>query len=84
VERDQWRKGQQRYQNRSIPLPTLRTLRTRRGLTQRQLARTAGISPTTVLNLERGRRGAYAATVQKLAVALELTPEQLLREHHPE
>jgi transcriptional regulator with XRE-family HTH domain len=84
VERDQWRKGQQRYQNRSIPLPTLRTLRTRRGLTQRQLARTAGISPTTLLALERGRRGAYMATVQKLSVALGLSPSELVRGHHPE
>jgi DNA-binding XRE family transcriptional regulator len=56
----------------------LRTLRERRFLSHRDLAKRAGISPTTVLNLEAGRVEAQRRTVRKLAKALEVDPAELV------
>jgi transcriptional regulator with XRE-family HTH domain len=64
--------------SRSIPLPALATHRRRRGLTQRQLGELAGVAHTTVQRLESLRRGAYPQTMQKLATALRIAPEELL------
>jgi transcriptional regulator with XRE-family HTH domain len=64
--------------SRSIPLPGLAVHRRRRGLTQRQLGELAGVSHTTVLQLESLRRGAYPQTLRKLASALVIAPEELL------
>jgi transcriptional regulator with XRE-family HTH domain len=64
--------------SRSTPLPGLGALRRRRGLTQRQLGTLAGVAHTTVQQLESLRRGAYPQTMQKLASALEIAPEELL------
>ncbi len=66
------------YDNRSIPLPGLRPARQRLGLTQRQLASLAGIGQGTVSKLERSERGAYPQTLQKLALALEVSPTDLV------
>ena len=65
--------------SRSIPLPALATHRRRRGLTQRQLGKLAGVAHTTVQQLESLSRGAYPQTMQKLAIALGVAPEELLR-----
>jgi DNA-binding Xre family transcriptional regulator len=48
------------------------------GLTQRQVARMMGSSPTTVRKLERLTRGAYPQTIQRLCRVLGVTPEDLL------
>ena len=69
------------YRNRSIPLPRLRELRRSRGLSQKELGEVAGVSSGTVYRLENGLRGAYPGTVRKLAVALEVTPEELVRKN---
>jgi predicted transcriptional regulator len=53
----------------------LRTLRERRFLSHR--AKSAGVSPTTVLNLESGRVEAQRRTVRKLAEALGVAPAEL-------
>ncbi len=66
------------YANRGIPLPGLRPARQRLGLTQRQLASLAGIGQGTVSKLERSERGAYPKSLQKLAVALEVSPADLV------
>ena len=63
---------------RSTPLPRLATHRRRRGLTQRQLGRLAGVAHTTVQRLESLERGAYPQTLRKLAVALRVEPEALV------
>jgi transcriptional regulator with XRE-family HTH domain len=48
------------------------------GLTQRQLARKAGVDPTLISRLERGeRQRARYATIVLLARALNLEPEEL-------
>jgi transcriptional regulator with XRE-family HTH domain len=65
--------------SRSIPLPALAAYRRRRGLTQRQLAELAGVAHTTVQQLESLSRGAYPQTMQKLAIAIGVAPEELLR-----
>ncbi len=64
---------------RSIPLPTLATHRRRRGLTQRQLGDLAGVAHTTVQQLESLGRGAYPQTLRKLALALGVEPEDLVK-----
>jgi transcriptional regulator with XRE-family HTH domain len=56
----------------------LRELREERFLSHRELARLAGVSPTTVLNLERGVGDAQRRTIRKLAQALQLEPAKLL------
>jgi transcriptional regulator with XRE-family HTH domain len=56
----------------------LRTLRETRFLSHRDLAKRAGISPTTVLNLEAGRVEAQRRTVRKLAKALGVDPAELV------
>ena len=63
---------------RSTPLPNLAQHRRRRGLTQRQLGRLAGVAHTTVQRLESLERGAYPQTVRKLAAALGVEPEALV------
>jgi transcriptional regulator with XRE-family HTH domain len=56
----------------------LRTLREARFLSHRDLAKRAGVSPTTVLNLEAGRVEAQRRTLRKLARALEVDPAELV------
>ena len=65
--------------SRSTPLPALAAHRRRRGLTQRQLGKLAGVAHTTVQQLESLRRGAYPQTLRKLAAALGVAPEDLLQ-----
>ena len=58
----------------------LRELREGRFLSHRELAKLAGISPTTVLNLETNARvSAQRRTIRKLAQALEVAPSELVR-----
>jgi DNA-binding XRE family transcriptional regulator len=63
---------------RSYLLQGLWACRQAAGLTQRQLAKMMGCSPTTVRKLERQSRGAYPRTVQRLCEVLGVTPEDLL------
>jgi transcriptional regulator with XRE-family HTH domain len=73
-----------RCPNRGTPLPTLRTLRRSKGLSQKDLGELAGVSAGTVYRLENGLRGAYPGTVRKLASALDVSPAELVREHRRE
>jgi transcriptional regulator with XRE-family HTH domain len=75
---DKRREPTGRYVNRGIPLPGLRSARHRLGLTQRQLATRAGLGQGTVSKLERLDREAYPQTLHKLAVALGVTPADLV------
>ena len=58
----------------------LRELRERRFLSHRELAQLAGVSPTTVLNLEKGQAEPQRRTFRKLAKALGVEPEELVAE----
>ena len=57
----------------------LRQLREDQFLSHRELAQMAGVSPTTILNLERGEVDAQRRTIRKLAQALEVDPHELVR-----
>jgi transcriptional regulator with XRE-family HTH domain len=70
--------------SRSTSLPGLAALRRRRGLTQRQLGEISGVAHTTVQRLEALSRGAYPQTMQKLASALGVSPEELLHGEKPQ
>jgi transcriptional regulator with XRE-family HTH domain len=85
VSRDRSQEEYQRYPKRGIPLPNLKELRWSKGLSQRDLGELARVSSGTVYRVENGLRGAYPATVRKLASALGVTPEDLLgRRKSPE
>ena len=58
----------------------LKRLRVGRGLTQRELASRANMSPSTIVLLEkRGKNeGFHPSTVRKLAGALGVEPDDLL------
>lgn len=81
MERDRRKEDREQCQPRSIPLPRLRDVRRHLALSQRELAELAEVSTNTVRLLENGRRGAYPGTVRKLAAALEVPPEELVRGH---
>lgn len=57
----------------------LRELREERALSQQDLAAAAGVSKTTIVNLEAGRGRAMPSTVRKLAAALEFDVRELVK-----
>lgn len=57
----------------------LKELRRERVLSQRELARTAGLTHATVWRLENGFQQAHPRTIRKLAEALSVEPKELLR-----
>lgn len=57
----------------------LRRARERANLTQEDLASTAGMDRSAISLLERGRRSPGLEIILKLATALKLEPEVLLR-----
>jgi transcriptional regulator with XRE-family HTH domain len=56
----------------------LKQLRDERFLSHRELARLAGVSPTTVLSIERNETEPQRRTVRKLASALGVEPSKLV------
>ncbi len=59
----------------------LRLLREEQFLSHRELAKLAGVSPTTVLNLEADpETTAQRRTVRKLAKALDVAPAELVED----
>ena len=63
----------------------LRHARQRRDLTQHDLAELADMSQGTVARIERGRLTPRQYTIQRLATALDLSPEWLLSgDAHPD
>ena len=57
----------------------LRELRQKRVLTLQELGERAGVAYNTVWRLENGKTGAQPRTVRKLAKALSVEPEELVR-----
>jgi transcriptional regulator with XRE-family HTH domain len=55
----------------------LREIREGKVLTQRELAATSGVSPTTIINIEAGRIRPHPGTLRKLAKALEMPVQDL-------
>jgi transcriptional regulator with XRE-family HTH domain len=57
----------------------LRDLRKRRLLTQEQLADRSGVGIATIVRVERNQVEPRGSTIRKLAVALEVEPEELVK-----
>ncbi len=64
--------------NKLVELPNLRSVRLRRLLTQRELAKIAGLTTASVNRIENGTTKARISTVRRLAQALDVDPEDLL------
>ena len=58
----------------------LKKARTRKLWTQEQLAENAGVSPSTVVNIERDQAEPHFSTIRKLSKALDVDPLELLGE----
>jgi transcriptional regulator with XRE-family HTH domain len=58
----------------------LKNARTRRLLTQEELAEKADVSAATVVNIERDNQEPQFRTIRKLAKALDVDPTELLGE----
>jgi len=57
----------------------LRILRSRRGLSQRELAKAAGLTSLTIARIESGRSSATDRTLQMVAGVLDTTVEGILQ-----
>jgi transcriptional regulator with XRE-family HTH domain len=62
-----------------VDMARLRELRRRRVLTLEELAQKAGVGRNTVWRLEHGVMGAQPRTIRKLAKALDVEPEELVK-----
>jgi transcriptional regulator with XRE-family HTH domain len=63
-----------------VDVDKLKRLRKERVLTIRELADEAGVSKTTISNIENGQSEAYPSTIRKLARAFDVTPSALVRQ----
>jgi|SRR6516164_9122149 transcriptional regulator with XRE-family HTH domain len=57
---------------------TIKRLRTERGLSQRELAEAADVTPSFLSLVENGEREPSLATVRNIAAALEISPEIII------
>jgi transcriptional regulator with XRE-family HTH domain len=62
-----------------VDVGKLKELRRRKVLTLHELGECAGVAYNTVWRLENGKTGAQPRTVRKLAKALGVEPEELVR-----
>ncbi len=62
-----------------VNVAKLRELRQRRVLTLHELEKRSGVSYNTIWRLENGKTGAQPRTIRKLAAALGVEPEELIR-----
>jgi DNA-binding XRE family transcriptional regulator len=64
-----------------LPLPGLKHWRLRRGLSQRQLALKADLTPDYLFKMESGRRGCKPEAAQRLSDLLEVDLQELRRRY---
>jgi transcriptional regulator with XRE-family HTH domain len=57
----------------------LRDLRKRAVLTQKELADKSGVGVTTIIRIERNQVEPHGSTIRKLAEALDVEPQELVR-----
>jgi transcriptional regulator with XRE-family HTH domain len=62
-----------------VNVQKLRELRQRRVLTLYELEERSGVAYNTIWRLENGRSGAQPRTIRKLAAALKVEPEELIK-----
>ncbi len=58
----------------------LKAIRTKRLLTQEELAQKAGVSASTIVHIERNQQEPHFSTIRKLGKALDIDPTELLGE----
>ena len=57
----------------------LKRIRTEKGITQGDIVRTLGVSRSFVSNIENGKTNPTLATIAKLAKAVEVSVDELLK-----
>ena len=57
----------------------VKRLRTMHALTQVELAARAGITPATLVRIERNKAEPHMSTIRKLADALDVKPSELVK-----
>jgi transcriptional regulator with XRE-family HTH domain len=62
-----------------VDVTKMKALREERVLSQRELARMAGLTQMTVWRIENGYRDARPGTIRKLAQALGVEPKELVK-----
>jgi transcriptional regulator with XRE-family HTH domain len=62
-----------------VNVDRLKALRHRRVLTLRELEQRSGVAYNTIWHLENGKRSAHPRTLRKLARALDVEPEELVK-----
>ena len=62
-----------------VNVQKLKELRRRRVLTLRELEDRSGVSYNTIWRIENGHREARPSTIRKLAAALKVEPEDLVK-----
>jgi transcriptional regulator with XRE-family HTH domain len=62
-----------------VDVSKMKALRQERVLSQRELARMAGLTQMTVWRLENGYRDARPGTIRKLAQVLGVEPKELVK-----
>jgi transcriptional regulator with XRE-family HTH domain len=67
-----------------VNVQRLRALRQQRVLTLRELEERSGVAYNTIWHLENGKRGAQPRTLRKLAGALGVEPEELVKTGVPD
>jgi transcriptional regulator with XRE-family HTH domain len=67
-----------------VNVQRLRALRQQRVLTLRELEERSGVAYNTIWHLENGKRGAQPRTLRKLAGALGVEPEDLVKTELPD
>ena len=67
------------YGSYDIDGDKLRQIRVKRALSQQDLEQTTGIAQSTISNLELGNRPARLSTIRKLAEALNVEPNELMK-----
>ena len=70
--------------NRRASGTRLRALRERAGLSQLALSSASGITNDTICRLELGRRSPQAATIERLAKALDVEPLRFVTDEPPD
>lgn len=64
---------------RGFALPYLQRWRLRKFMTQAQLVTASGVSRTTIVRAETGESSVSVANIKRLADALAITPDELVR-----
>ena len=58
----------------------VRTIRIQRGISQKELARRAGVSQAHISDIERGERRASISVLLKIMEALKCSPTDIMKE----